>query len=62
MANKWMQKEASREKKAGTEGSFTRIARAHGRSVQAEAQADKHKPGKVGQKARMALIYARAGK
>jgi len=60
MAGRWMQKEAEREKKAGTKGSFTRIAKAHGRSVHAEAEHDKHKSGKIGQKARMALAFAKA--
>ena len=60
MANRWMQHEAQREKHAGTKGSFTRIAHAHGRSVPEEAQHDKHKPGKIGQKARMALAFASA--
>jgi hypothetical protein len=57
MANRWMQKEASREKHAGTKGSFTRIANAHGHSVHEEAELDKHKSGKVGKKARMALAF-----
>ena len=60
MANRWMQKEAKAEKKSGTAGSFTRIAHAHGRSVPAEAHADEHKPGLIGQKARMALRFAEA--
>jgi hypothetical protein len=59
-ANRWMQHEAAREKKAGTKGSFTRIAEAHGHSVQEEAELDKHKSGKVGKKARMALAFASA--
>ena len=47
-------------KEKGTEGSFTRIAKAHGRSVPEEAQVDKSKPGKIGKKARMALAFAGA--
>lgn len=62
MSNRWMQKEASREKHAGTKGSFTRIAKAHGRSVHAEAVADEHKSGKIGGKARMALAFESAKK
>jgi len=62
MAKRWMQKEASREKHAGTKGSFTRIALAHGRTVPQEARADEHKPGKIGRKARMALMFERAKK
>lgn len=60
MANRWMSKEASREKHAGTRGSFTRIAEAHDRSVPEEAEHDKHKGGKIGAKARMALAFASA--
>lgn len=60
MANNWMKKEGEREKHAGTKGSFTRIAKSHGRSVPEEAQHDKHKPGKIGAKARMALRFAAA--
>ena len=55
--NRWMSHEAQREKRAGTKGSFTRIADAHGRSVPEEAQADKDKHGKIGKKARMALAF-----
>jgi hypothetical protein len=47
-------------KSKGTEGSFTRIAREHGRSVPEEARADEHKPGKIGKKARFALIAERS--
>jgi hypothetical protein len=60
MPSRWMSKEGQREKHAGTKGSFTRIAERHGRSVPEEAQADKHKPGKTGAKARMALAFAKA--
>lgn len=52
---KWLQKATERMKKKGTEGSFTRIAKRHGRSVHAEAVADKHKGGKLGKKANFAL-------
>jgi hypothetical protein len=52
-----MQNEAAREKHAGTKGSFTRIADAHGHSVHEEAELDKSKGGKVGKKARMALAF-----
>ena len=60
MANRWMSHEAAREKKAGTKGSFTRIAHAHGHSVPEEARLDKNKKGKIGKKARMALAFAAA--
>jgi hypothetical protein len=57
MASRWMQHAANKMKEEGTEGSFTRIAHEHGRSVPAEAQADKNKPGKIGKKARMAIAF-----
>lgn len=60
MANRWMQKAANKMKEKGTEGSFTRIAKAHGRSTHEEAIHDEHKPGKIGKKARMALAFAAA--
>lgn len=60
MTNRWMSREASREKHAGTKGSFTRIAEGHGRTVHEEAVADEHKSGKVGKKARMALAFEKA--
>ena len=59
-SGRWMQKEAKREKHAGTQGSFTRIAKRHGRSVHEEAEVDKSKKGKIGKKARMALAFAAA--
>jgi hypothetical protein len=55
-----MQAEASREKHAGTKGSFTRIANAHGHTVHEEAEEDKSKGGKIGKKARMALAFESA--
>jgi hypothetical protein len=58
----WMSNEGAREKRAGTKGSFTRIAERHGRSVHEEAEADKHKGGKVGKKALMALAFEKAAK
>jgi hypothetical protein len=60
--NRWMQSESKREEKAGTKGSFTRIADAHGRSVHEEAEEDKDKAGKIGKKARMALAFEGARK
>lgn len=60
MANRWMSKAGEKMKSKGTEGSFTRIAREHGRSVPEEARADEHKPGKIGKKARFALIAERS--
>lgn len=62
MSKGWMSDEAAREKKAGTKGSFTRLAHRHGRSTHEEAEHDKHKSGNTGQKARMALAFAAARK
>ena len=58
----WMAEEAKRERSAGTKGSFTRIAQRHGRSVHAEAEADKHKGGKIQKKALMSIAFEKAGK
>lgn len=41
-------------------GSFTKTAKEHGRSVHAEAEADKHKSGKEGMRARLALVFEKA--
>jgi hypothetical protein len=60
MSSRWMGKEADREKKAGTKGSFTRIAKEHGHSVHEEAELDSGKTGKIGKKARMALAFESA--
>lgn len=60
--NRFMQVANERMKSRGTKGSFTRIAKEHGRSVPAEAQADKDKPGKIGKKARMALVFEEAAR
>lgn len=60
MANHWMQKASEKMKEKGTAGSFRAIAHRHGRSTHEEAEHDKHKSGKIGQKARMALAFASA--
>jgi hypothetical protein len=38
-------------------GSFTRAAKAHGMSVHAYAEKEKHAPGKLGRRARLALTF-----
>jgi hypothetical protein len=43
-------------------GSFTRTAKQHGRSVHGEAEADRHKSGKEGKRARLALIFEKMRK
>ena len=60
--NRWMSKEANREKHAGTTGSFSRAAKRHGMSTQAYAHKEEHASGKTGKRARMALIFSRAAK
>lgn len=60
--NRWMSKEASREKHAGTKGSFKAAAKRHGMSTSAYAHKEAHASGKVGQRARMALAFAAARK
>jgi hypothetical protein len=58
----WMSREASREKHAGTSGSFKRAAERKGISTSELAHEDAHKSGKMGAKARMALAFAKARK
>lgn len=54
MARKWMQKEAAREAKAGTKGSFSRWAKEHGMTTREAARKEEHAPGRLGRRARMA--------
>jgi hypothetical protein len=60
MAEKWMQKVSEGIKKRGTEGAFTRQAKAAGKSVAEYAQEKKHAPGKTGRRARLALAFRSA--
>jgi hypothetical protein len=60
MAEKWMQREASREKHAGTKGVFKAAAQRAGMSTRAYAEKKEHAPGKTGQRARLALVYMSA--
>lgn len=60
MANRFMQAANKRMEEKGTKGSFTRIAKSKGHSVHQEALLDEHKPGKIGKKARMALVFEHA--
>jgi len=57
-----MSHEASREKHAGTKGSFSRAAHAHGESTSEYAHQKENAKGKVGKKARMALMFSEARK
>lgn len=60
MAAKWMQAEAMREARAGTKGSFSREAKAHGESTREYAHEKEHAKGRVGRQARMALRFMAA--
>lgn len=53
---KWMQHAGEKMEEKGTKGSFTRMAKKKGESVAKLAHEDAHKPGKVGKKARFALM------
>lgn len=57
MAGGWMSDESKREKKAGTKGSFAAAAARHGKSTSEYAHEKQHASDKVGQRARMALMY-----
>lgn len=56
MAKHWMQGAVKKP------GSFTREAKAHGESVRAFAEMHKHSKGKVGKRARLALVFEKAAK
>jgi hypothetical protein len=60
MANRWMQHAAVAMKKKGTKGSFTAAAKRAGYGTQTYAHMKEHAPGKLGQRARMALRFAEA--
>ena len=59
---KWMQREARREKHAGTKGVFSAAAGRAGKSTHEFAEEHKHSKGKVGKRARLALVYEGARK
>lgn len=59
---KWMQREASREKHAGTKGVFSAAVARAGKSTHEFAEEHKHSKGKVGKRARLALVYEGARK
>jgi hypothetical protein len=65
MAGGWMSRESERETapaRRRTKGSFTRSAERAGKSVHELAEERKHMGGKQGARARMALMYEKAGK
>jgi hypothetical protein len=55
----WMSKESKREKKSGTKGIFAAAAARKGESTSEFAHEKEHASGKVGERARMALMYAK---
>jgi hypothetical protein len=57
---KWMQKVTAGIKKRGTEGSFTRSAKAAGKSVAEYAKEKAGAGGKLGKRARLALAFRKA--
>lgn len=58
----FMQKVKKQMKRKGTEGSFSRAAKSHGMSTHAYAEEKKHASGKVGKRARLALVFEHARK
>ena len=52
---KWMQRATSEK----TRGSFSRSAKRAHMSTQAYARKEQHAPGKLGKRARLALVYAK---
>ena len=62
MVEKWMQKASERMRAKGTVGSFTRAAKHAGKSVGEFAKEKAHAPGKMGKKARFALVARKASK
>ena len=57
MSKNWMAAESRREKHAGTKGKFSAAAKRAGKSTREYAEEKKGSKGKVGQRARMALMY-----
>lgn len=61
MASKgFLSDESAREAHAGTKGTFRAAAQRAGMSTRAFAEKNKHKPGKIGDRARMALVFLAA--
>jgi hypothetical protein len=56
----FMQKVKHEMKKKGTEGVFSAAAKRHGMSTHAYAVQKEHSPGKVGKRARLALVFEHA--
>lgn len=56
----FMQKEAEREKRAGTKGALRRAAQRAGETTREFADQHKHSKGKVGKRSRLALVFMNA--
>lgn len=59
---KWMQGVKSGMKRRGTEGVFSGAAHRAGKSTHEFAEEHKHSSGKVGKRARLALVFENARK
>lgn len=59
MAN-WMAKVSSGIKSRGTKGVFKKAAERAGKSTHEYAEEKKHSSGKIGRRARLALVFASA--
>lgn len=58
----FMQKVKREMKKKGTEGVFSSAAHRAGKSTHQFAEAHKHSSGKIGKRARLALVFEHARK
>jgi hypothetical protein len=57
MAEKFMQKANEEMKRKGTKGVFSAAAKRAGQSTHAFAEEHKHSSGKIGKRARLALVF-----
>ena len=53
----WMQDVSASIKKSGHKGIFSEAAKRAGKSTREYAEMNKHKSGKIGQRARLALVF-----
>ena len=60
MAEHWMQGVSKQIKKSGHSGVFRNAAHRAGKSTHEFAEEHKHSSGKIGQRARLALAFAKA--
>jgi hypothetical protein len=62
MAKLWMQNVRKGMEKRGTKGVFSAAAHRAGMSTSAFAHKHEHSPGKIGKRARLALVFAHAAR